>query len=618
MDNITLALNTKDRLSGTSSDCRVHGGNHLHLSFAPGYYEVKTHSSALAVSKLDAVSFYLNTTTGTAVDNSSATIASRGYILINPPGIAADHSNRFFYTLPPPSNQLRVKFELFVAAEATYGGFCGLYLYPSAAHSGATFDTDTAWKLGIDADYFTGLFKVVYGKDAAASSFTVPSQLGKWVTFELTWDGVNRFQFTAYSDAGAVLMPTQLLVDTAALAAFSTRPLQAVFVGSTTGGFEGGEKRLRNVRISPKRNPVTPLAPTLAYSTRALNGYTGAVVRLERSTDLVQADFFSVGDYGTLLVNSTLQTPEQWLGAATGFVHTFYDQSGGGRHATGLAVGTGTKPFILKVDGEYIVRFIGGSSANGGFFNIGATTWNVSSNGGFTAVSRVNMRASDWIERIYDIGTVPGTTNLACGRFGNDSRVAFVYGGQSLGTPVGTLKNQMQTIVNNIRGSGTSWTLSTWIDLALTRETRTATFGDLSAPNTYIGRNWESSGSYATMDLADLLFYNRSLPDADIASTSAEMQPVPNADSGAPVQLALKSDTFIQSASHNTGTRLQSTTLSRLQPILNTPDDVWYATNPRYKVVVERPDVKNPIGLRLVEETSQGSGCMMRVICSTR
>jgi Alpha-L-arabinofuranosidase B, catalytic/Concanavalin A-like lectin/glucanases superfamily len=84
------------------------------------------------------------------------------------------------------------------------------------------------------------------------------------------------------------------------------------------------------------------LSTTTQASTVALFGmkllrsaYTGPVLQLRRSSDNTTKDFYA-SLAGTLsdAAGGTGTTPTTWLGAATGFVTTWYDQSGGGYHLT--------------------------------------------------------------------------------------------------------------------------------------------------------------------------------------------------------------------------------------------------------------------------------------------
>lgn len=99
---------------------------------------------------------------------------------------------------------------------------------------------------------------------------------------------------------------------------------------------------------------------TVAYAAQALwSGYTGPVVRVRRSTDNAEADFYAVGTY-TLLTTATngataaaasgasYTTLENWLGSATASVIQLYDQTGSGKHST--AVTGNVVPTLTKTN----------------------------------------------------------------------------------------------------------------------------------------------------------------------------------------------------------------------------------------------------------------------------
>jgi hypothetical protein len=72
-----------------------------------------------------------------------------------------------------------------------------------------------------------------------------------------------------------------------------------------------------------------------AFSLRAVNGTSAMAVRVKRSSDNAQQDFYAdrLGNLLTTPVSG--QTLQKWLGGAGGNVTTWYDQSGHGNNATG-------------------------------------------------------------------------------------------------------------------------------------------------------------------------------------------------------------------------------------------------------------------------------------------
>jgi hypothetical protein len=93
-----------------------------------------------------------------------------------------------------------------------------------------------------------------------------------------------------------------------------------------------------------------------AYSMKRLSAsYTSPIIKIRRSTDSVTLDFYA-DQYGNLGLNldGTGQTLYSWLGAATGYVNTWYDQSGSNNHA--IQATTTIQP-ILRPDG-YLIDFL--------------------------------------------------------------------------------------------------------------------------------------------------------------------------------------------------------------------------------------------------------------------
>lgn len=99
---------------------------------------------------------------------------------------------------------------------------------------------------------------------------------------------------------------------------------------------------------------------------RVSRTYFGPSVRIRRSTDNAEADFYGdpLGNLG-LGINATSTSLTSWLNGATGFVRTWYDQSGQGKHAT--QTNTALQPIVSQssywIDFKY-------SDANGRYMNL--------------------------------------------------------------------------------------------------------------------------------------------------------------------------------------------------------------------------------------------------------
>lgn len=93
---------------------------------------------------------------------------------------------------------------------------------------------------------------------------------------------------------------------------------------------------------------------------RLISSYTGPVVNIKRSSDNTTSDFYA-DRYGNLSTGSGTSI-SSWLGSSTGYVVTWYDQSGNGKHGTGV-----NNPTI-----DYVNKFIDFGST--GYFDITAGT----------------------------------------------------------------------------------------------------------------------------------------------------------------------------------------------------------------------------------------------------
>lgn len=201
-----------------------------------------------------------------------------------------------------------------------------------------------------------------------------------------------------------------------------------------------------------------------AYSIRLVKaGYEGAMVSVRRASDGALLDFY--GDYKGSLRSGAGQTLDSWLAATTGFVATWYDQSGAGRHATqGTAAYQPQLVLDPKGGGKYVMYFSkagsvgfslpalaavmgitcqynnvtggtlvcglnsgsaatdyslrGATTGNGSDFAYGGSVYcnGVSSGTGFASV------AGNWEHLV----AVAGTTNMTAGTIGTGS--AFFFG----------------------------------------------------------------------------------------------------------------------------------------------------------------------------------------------
>jgi hypothetical protein len=156
-----------------------------------------------------------------------------------------------------------------------------------------------------------------------------------------------------------------------------------------------------------------------AFSLRRLSTkYSGPVVRLRRSTDGAQDDFYRGG--ANILYNSAHQRVQAWLMGGTGYVVTWYDQSGRGNHATApdqtsqpllvLSPDWSTSAPSLRFDGSGNHLPFDGSALTGSGYTVHATTARASGRamnfflGGTTTTANANLR---WDTRAIPYSFMP-------------------------------------------------------------------------------------------------------------------------------------------------------------------------------------------------------------------
>ncbi|MFN0293494.1 T9SS type A sorting domain-containing protein [Pedobacter helvus] len=133
--------------------------------------------------------------------------------------------------------------------------------------------------------------------------------------------------------------------------------------------------------------------PTLAYSVRQIkSSYTGPAVRIRRDNDNQQVDVYFNAD-GVITLNSTVSVAgggvatetllSTWVGSASAFITTWYDQSGNANHATQTT--TTFQPRIINAgvveslpNGMPTLRMLSGALGGNGF-NLPITLANVNS-----------------------------------------------------------------------------------------------------------------------------------------------------------------------------------------------------------------------------------------------
>jgi hypothetical protein len=169
--------------------------------------------------------------------------------------------------------------------------------------------------------------------------------------------------------------------------------------GAENGGGSGGLGGSGIVLVKPNPGALDGLGSSVytqavgAYALRRLFGaYTGPQVRLRRSTDNEETDV-TFDKYGNV---EGLDLGE-WLGAGTGYVVTWYDQSSGANHVTQTTATS--QPFIVTSGDKPHIRFqskimtgpnVFGTSTITNMHAIFASRENVRSNNYFVSLNGTN------------------------------------------------------------------------------------------------------------------------------------------------------------------------------------------------------------------------------------
>ena len=159
-----------------------------------------------------------------------------------------------------------------------------------------------------------------------------------------------------------------------------------------------------------------------AFSLRAVNGTSARAVNVRNGTTSATQDFYADRLGNLLTAPVTGQSLASWLGGATGYVTTWYDQSGRGNHATqGTAA---NQPIIARATKGpgYACYFVG----NPNQMSFNTPTGNIFDNTDYSILV-VNRRTIPFTPYQYFFGTFPpsaGSPRIGFG-YTADNQVRF-------------------------------------------------------------------------------------------------------------------------------------------------------------------------------------------------
>jgi hypothetical protein len=182
--------------------------------------------------------------------------------------------------------------------------------------------------------------------------------------------------------------------------------------------------KLTGTPLFTQLSPSATSSAVGAFSLRAVNGTSARAVQVRNGTTSATQDFYADRLGNLLTAPVTGQSLANWLGGATGYVTTWYDQSGRGNHASqGTAA---NQPIIQRATKGpgYMVVFNGVNGTTNFGLNFG--TYNLLNNTSYSTCGVVRRTASGATnnENYYLSGS--GGTNAQDQKFHSGYRTSTV------------------------------------------------------------------------------------------------------------------------------------------------------------------------------------------------
>jgi hypothetical protein len=200
------------------------------------------------------------------------------------------------------------------------------------------------------------------------------SATAAYASASITWtatSGITTVAITAIPTANPsnIIGPTQYSTNPAiflGLTANTAYTFNVAAVNSSGTNPSAIDLKTTNSITTPSGyylDAVTTSSPLMIYSTRKLlTTYTNAVIRIQRSSDNSQSDFFAASNQQLYTgANGTGTSLTTWLSSATGYIVIWYNQVSGGVNLTGSA--SSTCVITLTSNSNYVVTFVNATSA---------------------------------------------------------------------------------------------------------------------------------------------------------------------------------------------------------------------------------------------------------------
>jgi hypothetical protein len=281
----------------------------------------------------------------------------------------------------------------------------------------------------------------------------------------------------------------------------------------------------QNLIGTPLFSRISASSAVGAFSLRAVSGVTARAVQVKRQSDNATQDFYA-DRLGNLLTAPVVgQTLANWLGGATGYVTTWYDQSGAGNHATQATAAN--QPVIQRATKGpgYACLFNG---ANSQVLSCAAGTYSLL-NGTKYAVCvterRNNAGTAGTQGGYFGVGdTSSSRKGLITGYWSSETNMEYSHRGDNLDNVIPAYAGAAEPIRCTVFDYSASTTKRVYINSSILPVTNTSS--DLAATTgaVTIGKSFGTANAgYYYGEMYEILIFTRSLYDLDGTNTITQI-----------------------------------------------------------------------------------------------
>ena len=262
-----------------------------------------------------------------------------------------------------------------------------------------------------------------------------------------------------------------------------------------------------------------------AFSLRAVNGTTAKAVQVRNGTTSAVQDFYA-DRLGNLLTAPVVgQSLTNWLGGATGYVTTWYDQSGSGNHATQAT--TANQPVIQRATKGpgYACLFNG---ANSQVLSCAAGTYSLLNSTKYAVCvteRRNNAGTAGTQGGYFGLGDQSATgKGLITGYWNSQTNMEYSHRGDNLDNVIPAYAGASEPIRCTVFDYSASTTKRVYINSLILPVTNTSY--DLAATTgaVTIGKSFATANAgYYYGEMYEILIFTRSLYDLDGTSTITQI-----------------------------------------------------------------------------------------------